>query len=149
MITTESILIPFLKAHEGLRLQAYRCPAGVWTIGYGHTEGVRPGDYLEADRAEAILRSDVAPVLEEVRRMASDAGVKLSARKEAALTSFAFNVGIEALRRSTLWRRVCADPGNPMIAAEFARWIHAGGKVVAGLVKRRADEAALYFSKPE
>lgn len=139
------MIIEFLKQHEGLRLNAYRCPAGVWTIGYGHTDGVKCGDYVSVDEAEALLRADVAPVEAAVRGMAADSGVSLRECQLAALVSFAFNLGVDALRRSTLWRKVSANPADPSIANEFARWVYASGHVMPGLVNRRAAEARLYF----
>lgn len=137
--------IALIKRHEGLRLHAYRCPAGVWTIGRGHTAGVRPGDRITAAEADALLAVDVAALYGRLAEMELAAGLTLGGNRRAALVSFAYNVGLAALRRSTLWRKVRRNPSDPSIAAEFARWKYAGGKALAGLVKRRAEEAALYF----
>lgn len=137
--------IELIKRHEGLRLQAYRCPAGVWTIGRGHTAGVSPGDRITAAEADTLLAADVAALYGHLAEMEREAGLTLGANRRAALVSFAYNAGIASLRRSTLWRKVARNPDDPSIAREFARWKYAGGKVMAGLVKRRAEEAALYF----
>lgn len=136
-----------IKAHEGLRLEAYRCGAGVWTIGWGHTLNVHPGMRITLEQAEGLLANDVASVKAQLGNMMLKSGVKLAPNRRDALTSFAFNVGIDALRRSTLWRKVTHNADDPAIAAEFARWKYAGGRIMPGLVRRRADEAALYFAQ--
>lgn len=133
--------------HEGLRLQAYRCPAGIWTVGYGHTAGVRRGQTVSREEAIALLESDVRSLSNKLADLQRGAGINLSPNREAALVSFAFNVGFGALCRSTLWRKVVANQDDPSIALEFARWKFADGRVMPGLVKRRADEAALYFAQ--
>ncbi len=128
-----------IKQFEGLRLEAYRCPAGVWTIGYGHTSGVRQGMRITEADADRLLRQDLEPVLAALPE-------GLNANRRAALASFVFNVGIGAFNRSTLRRMVVEDAGNPRIADEFARWCYGGGKVLPGLVARRRAEAELYFT---
>lgn len=138
-----------IRKYEGLRVNAYRCPSGVWTIGYGHTgKDVRQGQTITAEKAEELLRADVAVFEAELNRMASAAGVALRQNQFDALVSFAFNVGIGNLRSSTLWRKVKADANDTGIALEFSRWIYgtSGGKKVQlpGLVKRRAEEARMY-----
>ncbi len=135
--------IELIKEFESLRTRAYRCPAGVWTIGWGHTAGVKRGDSITEAEAERLLRADVADLGRRLRQT----GVALSTNREAALLSFAYNVGFDALRRSTLWRKVRANATDPTIGEEFGRWKYAGGRVMAGLVRRRAKEAALYFAE--
>lgn len=135
--------IELIKEFESLRTRAYRCPAGVWTIGWGHTAGVKRGDSITEAEAERLLRADVADLGRRLRQT----GVALSPNREAALLSFAYNVGFDALLRSTLWRKVRANPADPTIGEEFGRWKYAGGRVMAGLVRRRAKEAALYFTE--
>lgn len=131
-----------IKQFEGLRLEAYRCPAGVWTIGYGHTAGVEPGMKITEAEADRLLHDDIKPVLE-----ALPSG--LNANRRAALASFVFNVGIGAFRRSTLRRMIVDDADNPLIADEFARWCYGEGKILPGLVARRRAEAQLYFTEPD
>lgn len=135
-----------IKKHEGLRLYAYKCPGGVWTVGYGHTEGVKEGDYLSVDESQQVLERDVAKVRKAVKALAAEKGVELKRNQEEALVSFAFNVGVGALKRSGLWRRVCAGADASEVAAEFGRWVYGGGVILPGLVSRRADEIRLYFS---
>lgn len=139
-------LLPLLRRHEGLRLSAYCCPGGVWTIGWGHTAGVKAGDYVDVDTADRLLREDAAEAIRQVDSLAAQSGVELTGCRRAALASFVFNAGVGALRRSTLWKKICADPSDPAIAAEFSRWIYSGGKIMPGLVVRRKEEAELYFS---
>lgn len=139
-------LLSLLRRHEGLRLNAYCCPGGVWTIGWGHTAGVGPGDYVDVDAAERMLQADAAKAIEQVDSLAAQAGVTLNDCRRAALASFVFNLGIGSLRRSTLWKKICADQDDCAIAAEFSKWVYGGGKVLPGLVARRRDEAELYFS---
>ncbi|MCM1311124.1 MAG: lysozyme [Bacteroides sp.] len=137
-----------IMKHEGLRLKAYRCPAGVWTIGYGHTgNDVYPGQSITVEEARELLRRDVIALRSQLDDLCQLTGVELSGNRIAALLSFAYNVGFRALRRSTLWLKVVINQDEPSIADEFARWKYAGGKMMSGLVKRRAEEAALYFAQ--
>ncbi len=138
--------IDLIKQHEGLRLQAYRCPAGRWTIGWGHTSGVTPGMRITETEAEALLLDDVERLYQKLDGLQRECGVTLGENQRAALASFAFNVGFGALKDSTLWRRICENPRHPSIPREFRRWKYAGGRVMPGLVRRREQEAALYCS---
>lgn len=135
--------IELIKKHEGCRLKAYLCPAGVWTIGYGHTKDVKPNDAITEEQTEELLKQDLG-MFEEVITKHLD--VALSQNQFDALVSFAFNVGCGALLGSTLWEKLQKDPSDESIAGEFAKWRNANGKVLSGLVKRRADEAKLYFN---
>lgn len=131
-----------IKLHEGLRLQAYVCPSGVLTIGYGHTSNVRSGQSISETEAEALLNADLAVAEGAV----NDAGLALNQNQFDALVSFVFNVGAGNFRGSTLLKKVKANPDDESIRAEFGRWINGSSGKLAGLVKRRADEADLYFS---
>ena len=133
--------IEFIKRHEGLRLKAYQCPAGVWTIGYGSTVGVRPGDVINEAQAEALLREDIRIAEREVNRHK----LNINQNKFDALVSFTFNVGYWNFRNSTLLKRIKENPNHPDIENQFGRWIYAKGRVLPGLVKRREEEAKLYF----
>lgn len=133
-----------IKEAEGFGGKAYLCPAGVWTIGYGHTGGVKAGQTVSRTEAERLLRADVAATERGVSTLAADAAVKLSQGQFDALVSFAFNVGLDALRLSTLWRKAAKDPADATIATEFGKWVYAGGRKLPGLIKRRAKEAALW-----
>lgn len=134
--------LDLIKKYEGLRLEAYKCPAGVWTIGYGHTKGVYKGMSISKEEAEKLLQQDVSVFELQVINTVG----KLAACKIDALVSFAYNVGIAAFRNSTLCRKVKANSDDPAIRNEFMKWIYAGSKKLQGLVKRRAEEADVYFS---
>jgi lysozyme len=140
--------IKILHDFEGLRLTSYLCPAGVWTIGYGNTfyeDGtpVRSGQTITKERAEQLF-------LFVVNRFASDVQNllrrTLNENQFSAIVSFAYNVGIGNLRKSTLLRKVNANPRDTTIRAEFLKWNKASGRELAGLTRRRAAEAVLYFS---
>ena len=134
--------IELIKAHEGLRLAAYICPSGVPTIGYGHTYNVKMGDRITEEQAEKFLIDDLAVAEREVNRY----GLNLTQNQFDALVSFVFNVGVGNFRSSTLLKRLKANPNDPDIANQFKRWVYGGGKVLPGLVRRRNDEAKLYFT---
>ena len=132
--------LALIKRFEGLRTEAYRCPAGVWTIGYGSTRGVREGMRITEAQAEALLLRDVERFERAVAGMVE---VPITQGQLDALVSFAFNLGPEALRRSTLLKRLNASE-YAKAAQEFARWNRAGGRVLPGLTKRRAAERAMF-----
>ena len=136
--------IDLLKAHEGLRLTAYNCSAGVLTIGYGHTgPDVTAGKTITQAAAEQLLTADLRWAEEAVN--AALPGINQN--QFDALVSFVYNVGAGAFKSSTLLRKAKANANDPAIRAEFAKWRNGGGKVLPGLVKRRAAEAELYFSR--
>lgn len=132
--------LALIKHFEGLRLQAYRCSADVWTIGYGHTAGVRPGDVITPEQADAFLREDVADAERVVGRFVR---VPLTQCQFDALVSFTFNLGSGNLRTSTLLRLLNAGD-YPRAAGQLLRWVNAGGKRLPGLVRRREAEKALF-----
>lgn len=141
--------IDLIKKYEGCKLTAYLCPAKVWTIGWGNTQyenglSVKKGDTITQAEADRLFLSLVNG------RFASGVqallGRQLTQNQFDALVSFSYNCGLRALQSSTLLRKVKKDPLDPTIAAEFAKWNKAGGKVLNGLVRRRKAEADLYFS---
>ena len=134
--TTDSDLRK-LQEFEGCSLTAYRDPAGVWTIGTGHTRGVKPGQVITQAQADQLLRGD----LREVEAQVNYLGVCETQGQFSALVSFTFNLGIGNLRRSTLLRKIRHKATTGQIQAEFRKWNKAGGKVLNGLVKRREWEA--------
>ena len=141
MMKTTEILIEKLTEMEGLRLEAYRDAAGVLTIGYGHTRGVREGDRISAYWAKELLREDV----EEVAKNVLSLGVARTEGQLDALTSFAFNVGFGRLCRSTLLKTIRRGGSRNQIKREFKRWVYADGKRLRGLEKRREWEAKRFF----
>lgn len=130
-------------------LAAYKCPAGVWTIGIGTTvypngQKVKAGDVATKEQAYEYLQHDLKTTEVSVDSFTID---KVNQHQFDALVSFAYNVGTGALKGSTLLKKVNVNPADPTIRAEFNKWVNGGGKVLPGLIKRRAAEADLYFSK--
>lgn len=143
---TDSRGIALIKEFEGLRLTAYRCAADVWTIGYGHTAGVKNGDTITAGEAEALLINDIASSEQAVSQAVT---APLNQSRFDALVSLVFNIGQGNFRRSTLLKKL-NNLDYTGASDEFLRWTHAGGKVVPGLVRRREAEKALFdASGPE
>lgn len=143
MMRTTEILIEKLMEMEGLRLEAYRDAAGVLTIGYGHTKGVREGDRISAYWAKELLKEDVEEVAQDVLSL----GVARTEGQLDALTSFAFNVGFGRLCRSTLLKTIRRRGSRNQIRREFKRWVFADGKRLRGLEKRREWEARRFFER--
>ena len=135
-----------IKEMEGLRLEAYRCPSGVLTIGYGHTgTDVTKGMKITQARADALFDGDIARTERDVDMALGMANV--SQCQYDALVSFTYNLGAGNLRKSTLLKKVKSYPGNPSIRDEFRRWVYSKGKRLPGLVKRRDWEASRYFGE--
>lgn len=130
-----------IQEFEGLRLTAYKCPAGVWTIGFGHTKGVKMGQTITKAQAESLLRGDLLPCEEYVRGL----NLELTQGQFDALVDFCFNLGTAALQRSTLLQKIRTKADELTIRNEFAKWVNAGGVRLQGLVKRRAWEADRFF----
>jgi lysozyme len=137
--------LALIKQFEGFRTDAYPDPAtgaAPWTIGYGFTKGVKRGDKITLADADARLKREYDEFEAGVKKLVK---VPLSPNQLGALVCFAFNVGLGNLRDSTLLKLV--NGGRfPEAALQFARWNKAAGKVMAGLTKRRAAEAALFAS---
>lgn len=134
-----------IKKYEGCRLKAYKCPRGVWTIGYGHTNNVRPNDVITQDEAEELFKQDVKVFENAINRLIK---VKLNQNQFDALVSFTFNLGYgdRGLGGSTLLRLL---NNSDYIGAskQFSRWVYSGDRVLEGLIKRRNEEKEL-FLKP-
>ncbi|QDL35698.1 lysozyme [Serratia liquefaciens] len=133
--------IALIKAFEGLNLRAYLCPAHIWTIGYGHTRKVMPGDTVTPDEADTLLRQDITDAERAVKVHVS---VPLTQGQFDSLVSFVFNLGVGNFRTSTLLKKLNAGDYDGT-AQEFGRWIHAGGKALPGLVRRREAERVLFL----
>ena len=146
--------IDLLIAFEGIELQAYRCPAGIWTIGIGHTgtvDGcpVSEGMSISHGKAMQLLREDLRRFEEYLCGQPFAASLKQ--HQFDALISFLFNVGTSAFHTSTMRRKLLSRAGSDAIASEFGRWVYAkaDGKTnkLPGLVHRREQEAALFLNK--
>ena len=134
-----------VKEFEGLRLKAYKCPASVWTIGYGHTSAagapiVNPDLVITKDEAEEVLERDMEQYEEGVRKYVK---VDLTQGQFDALVDFAYNAGVGALQKSTLLKKVNAEKFDE-VPAEFMKWTKGGGKELPGLVRRRRAEVKLW-----
>ena len=134
--------LDLIKQYEGCRLAAYRCAAGVWTIGYGHTAGVHSGMTITQAQADAYLQQDIAKFEGYVNNPAYvPITEQLNQNQFDALVSFAFNLGAGNLRK------LCKGRTAAQIAQAMTQYCKANGKVLAGLRRRRAAEQAL-FNKP-
>jgi Phage-related lysozyme (muraminidase) len=131
-----------IQEFEGCKLTAYLCPAGVWTIGWGSTGlGVSKGVVWTQAEADERYKKDMALFKEGVQKLVT---VPVNKNQLEALTSFAYNLGISALKGSTLLKFL--NDGNYQAAAnQFLRWDKANGKVLAGLARRRTAERNLFL----
>lgn len=138
--------IDLIKKFEGLRLTAYVCPAGVLTIGYGHTgSDVTPGLRISEEEAEKLLWRDTESAQQTVSSFVT---AKINQNEYDSLISFTFNVGPTAFVNSTLLRLLNKGADRKVVAAEFGRWVKAGSDTpVPGLVRRREEERKLFLEK--
>ena len=141
--------IRLIQEFEGLRLTSYLCSASVPTIGYGATyyadgSKVKLGQTITKEQATQLLKDHLKEFEGSVTGLLNT--TKVNANQFDALVRFCFNLGAGNLAKSQLLRFVKANPNDPKIAAEFAKWNRAGGVVVTGLVRRRKKEAQLYFT---
>lgn len=145
------IALPLLKKSEGLRLKAYPDPATKgkpYTIGYGATyyengQEIQPADKISKERAEELLIFHATQARDAARKYLKK---KLTPNQEAAVISLVFNIGAGNFAKSTLLRKLNANPSDPTIEAEFKKFIYANKKIFPGLVSRRAEEAKLFFT---
>lgn len=134
--------LALIKSFEGLRLTSYRCPAGVWTIGYGHTITAKPDMTITEEQAEDLLLGDLRHFEKCVSKHIA---VPLEQHQFDALVSFCYNVGCGALMKSTLRRKLNAGDYEGA-ADELLRWNKAGGKELRGLTRRRKAERAMFLA---
>ena len=139
--------IDLIKKFEGCRLKAYKCPAGIWTIGYGNTfyeDGmkVKEGDVITQERAESLaafvitqFAVTIAPFIKQ----------PLNDNQFSACVSLCYNIGQGNFKKSSVFKKLNINPNDPTIADSFRLWNKGGGKVLTGLVRRREAEIALYF----
>jgi len=133
---------PLVKKYEGCRLDSYKCPADVWTIGVGHTgPEVHEGLKWTQAQADEALNKDLLRALNDARKVID---VGLNDKQMAAIVSFVFNLGIGNFRNSTLLKKI--NKGDFLGASkEFGKWTYGGGKQLPGLVARREAEANLFL----
>ena len=135
--------LDLIKKYEGLRLNAYKCPAGVLTIGYGTTKGVKAGMQITEKQAVEMLRRDMA----EFEQVLNNLGINFAQNQFDALCSWLYNLGAGAFATSTLKKKIVARADDEAICAEIVKWVNAGGKPLLGLKRRRVDEANLFCGR--
>ncbi len=132
-----------IKKFEGCKLEAYKCPAGKWTIGFGFTKGVKEGDTWSQSHAEYML--DVE--LEEYEGYINDlVNIQLNQNQFDALVAWIYNLGPTNFRTSTLRKKLSPETMDE-VPREIRRWNKANGEVLQGLVRRREAEALLFQGK--
>lgn len=149
-MTPSKNCIDLIKKFEGFRSEAYQDSVGVWTVGYGSTmwpdgNKVQPGQKMTIQEAEAVMTWEL-----ERKGKVILSGLPttiINQNQYDALLSFAYNLGVGALLKSTLFKKLKLNPNDETIRAEFMRWVNAGGKPLKGLITRRKAEADLYFKK--
>jgi lysozyme len=134
-VSAEAIVREF----EGCRLTAYQDIRGIWTIAFGHTAGVYPGQTCTQEQADAWLIADLQEASHELLQVSPGPFI---AGAQDALTSFVFNLGIGNYRSSTL-RTYVNNQEWAAVKVELLKWDHSGGLVIAGLLRRREAEAGL------
>lgn len=139
-MTTSPAGLNLIKQFEGLRLKAYLCPANVWTIGYGHTGGVKEGDKITLAKANEYLKADIARFEAAVNKLVT---VPLTQNQFDALVSFTYNVGVVALKTSTLLKYLNVG-SYTAVSEQLRRWNKASGKPLQGLINRREAEIKLF-----
>jgi len=133
--------LAIIRKWESLRLKAYKCSADVWTIGWGHTKGVKQDDVCTIEKANEYFKED----LEEKELQINNLNLQLTDNEYSALISFIFNIGIGNFTKSTMLRLL---KQNKKIEAsnEFQKWNKCKGETLDGLTKRRRDERDLFLS---
>ena len=132
--------LDLIKHFEGCELYAYKCPAGVWTIGYGHTKGVEPGMQITEQDAEDMLKEELIEYESYINDLVT---VGLNQNQFDAMVSWVYNLGAGNLKASTLLKVLNAGD-YAGVPAQIMRWNKAGGKVLEGLTRRRQAEADLF-----
>jgi len=129
-----------IKQYEGYSSEAYRCPAGKWTIGYGHTRGVKRGMTISRQEAEELLTKEIEESARYIKNMVT---APLNQQEFDALVSLVYNIGPTQFRSSTLLREL-NNENYEEAARQFERWVKSKGVTLRGLQNRRAAEAALF-----
>ncbi len=146
-MTTSNRGIGLIEEFEGFSSTMYLDPVGLPTIGFGTLIDTKEEEYLltaviTRGEAETLLRAELIPIERQIEKMVK----KVNQNQFDSLASFCYNLGTGSLKRSTLLKKINLNPDDPTIRKEFERWVHAGGMVLTGLVRRRKAEADLYFT---
>jgi len=140
-MTTGKQGLRLIKDAEGLRLDSYKCPAGVWTIGYGHTKDVKPNMEIDQARADDYLVEDIAPIEHYLNNM----GFNFRQEQFDALVSWIFNLGLGNFTHSTMVKYICANRSDEDITDQMVKWVNVGKSPLLGLKKRRIAEANMWL----
>jgi lysozyme len=135
--------LALIKKFEGCELEAYKCPAGVWTIGYGHTKDVKEGDKINKDEANYLLQEEMIEFESYIDDMVE---VELNQSQYDALCAWVYNLGPSNLGSSTLLK-VLNEGKYEEVPQQIKRWNKANGEVLTGLIRRREAEALLFQGK--
>ena len=145
---TNDKALSLIAKYEGFRSEPYKCPAGVWTIGYGTTRDIEgekitcKSSPITEEYAMWLLHEEVKKVESTLRKQIN---VYVNSNQLAALASFVYNLGSGNFHKSTLRKKINAQDFEGA-AKEFPRWVYAKGKKLKGLVKRRHEEMVLFMS---
>ncbi len=149
-MTPSKNCIDLIKKFEGFRSESYQDSVGVWTVGYGSTMWP-DGNKVQSGQKMTMLEAEKVMAWELDRKgkviISALPTTIINQNQYDALLSFAYNLGVGALLKSTLFKKLKLNPNDESIRAEFMRWVNAGGKTLKGLKKRRKAEADLYFKK--
>jgi len=143
MLKASNRVVDLIKQFESLQLKEYKCPAGIRTIGYGHTKGAYVGQQITPTIALEMLWQDVRIIDLQLSKI----NLKVNQNQYDAIVSFVFNLGFGNFIKSTLFDKVTSNPNDPTIRDEFMKWKFAAHRELPGLVRRRKAEADLYFKK--
>lgn len=148
-MTLDSTGYKLIQGFEGLKLNAYQDSVGIWTIGYGNItyedgKKVQKGDKITQEKADSLFKFYADRFAKQVDSAITS---KVNQNQFNAIVSLAYNIGIGALQKSTLLKKVNANPNDESIKNEFMKWVNAGGKKIQGLVNRRTKESEIYFRK--
>jgi lysozyme len=137
--------LTLIKKFEGCELEAYKCAAGVWTIGYGHTKDVQEGDVWDKEKAEFMLWRELE---DEYEVYVNDlVTVPINQSQFDALVSWVYNLGPANLKNSTMLKKLNAGEVRRKFLSQMKKWNKANGKVLEGLIRRRAAESLLFEGK--
>lgn len=135
--------IDLIKGFEGCKLFAYRDSVGIPTIAYGHTKDVKMGMSITQKQAEEFLKSDIKPI----ERLLNGMGINYTQNQFDALVSWIFNLGEGNFKKSTMYKNIVARKSDIEITDQMVKWYNAGGRPLAGLMRRRVAEANMFLGK--
>lgn len=139
--------INLIKQFEGLKLKAYKCPAGIMTIGYGSTRWlngtpIKENDVIDEATAEALLQNDLKRFEDVINKLVK---ARINQNQFDALVCFTYNIGDYALKKSTLLQQLNDNVDKKLVAEQFLRWNKANGEALNGLTRRRQAERDLFL----